>query len=268
MEKERIAVKLGSNCVADENGIRQDVLNDQAAQLGELGDDYVVAAVITSGAIAVGKRIWEANGGVVTDGLATTYSTIGQGALTMAWTEAFRQQGVLTGQVLVTHHDITEAEQGLEGNILAETLAKNIGSGVINLVNENDALSDIEIMKLKTGGDNDGLAAHIAQLVKADHLILLTDGADGVEDADKQVIGTLDNSNIIGVLADLQGVEVSDNSRGGIYSKVQAAFELTNLSGISAHIAGTGSSLRAVLAGQAGTNIWAERSKIKAELRK
>ena len=95
-------------------------------------------------------------------------AAVGQGLLMQRYTELFRERGILVGQVLPTVDDVTR--QSTYANAL-RTLGTLLRMGVVPIINENDAVATHEIHF----GDNDRLAALVAQLVRADALVLLSD---------------------------------------------------------------------------------------------
>lgn len=250
-KKDIAVVKYGSNSVANEGGISRPQLRFYAEQIAELAQVYSVV-LVSSGAIATGRSIWNECYGQEPQANLQTLATLGSGELFMAWQNELKKTGLLTGQVLVTHHDIEDAERVKPGNKLKDLLQANINSNVISLINENDALSDVEIMELKHGGDNDGLSAHMAQLLRARHLCLMT-GVQGVLDKNGELIRTVSDENINGVLALTQHAAISHSSRGGMYSKVKSAYRAAT-TGTNACIASSDSKLMDVINQRTGTH--------------
>src|SRR5207244_5923523 len=103
-------------------------------------------------------------------------AAVGQSALMWHYEQAFKKHGIRVGQVLLTGEDIADRGRYLNAR---NTLLALLHFGVLPIVNENDTVAVDEI-KL---GDNDNLAAHVAHLIDADLLILLTD-VDGLYTGD------------------------------------------------------------------------------------
>jgi glutamate 5-kinase len=249
-----VVVKYGSNTVADDRGMRYDRIAEYAEHLAKISDKYRLV-VVSSGSIAGGQALWRQQKGSEEIPSLQSLATIGSARCFAAWQDALLEKNILTGQVLVTHHDIDDAEtagQGSGANKLRELLRTNMDNGVVSIVNENDALSDEEIMKWKHGGDNDGLASHIAKLLQAEHLCLLTN-VEGLMDETGGVVTVVEPDNFKQAQS-LAGAEnVSRNGRGGMYSKVQAAHSAA-LAGIESHIGLASSGVEELLMKRSGTH--------------
>jgi glutamate 5-kinase len=143
----------------------------------------------------------------------------GQVQLVHAYQEALRRHEIPAAQVLLTPDDTENRRRFLNAR---RTFGKLIEKAVIPVINENDTVATTEICY----GDNDRLAARIAQLVMADALILLSD-VDGFYTADP---GTDENAEHIPFVASIDsdisamaGETRSDVGTGGMATKVQAA---------------------------------------------
>jgi len=166
-----------------------------------------------------------------------------------AWRDAFAQRGVAVGQVLLAPLDFSHRGQYLHAR---DTLAALQGLGVVPIVNENDAVADEEIRY----GDNDRLAALVANLVAASHLVLLTD-TEGLLTADPRLDAS---ATLIEEVAafdaetlDLAGASRSGVGSGGMASKLAAA-RIATWSGVTTVIASARASraLHQALAGTPG----------------
>ena len=173
----RWVVKIGSALItADGKGLDRDSLRhwvDQMADLIGAGDEVVI---VSSGAVAEGmnRMSWvERPTGL--HGLQAA-AAIGQMGLVQAWESCFQRRGLHTAQVLLTHDDLSNRQRYLNAR---STLRALVGFGVVPVVNENDAVANEELRF----GDNDSLAALVANLIEADVLVLLTD-QQGLYDAD------------------------------------------------------------------------------------
>jgi glutamate 5-kinase len=103
-------------------------------------------------------------------------AAIGQMGLVQAWESCFQRRGLHTAQVLLTHDDLSNRKRYLNAR---STLRALVGFGVVPVINENDAVANEELRF----GDNDTLAALVANLIEADLLVLLTD-QQGLYNAD------------------------------------------------------------------------------------
>ncbi len=174
----RVACKVGSALLVDqETGrLRQDWLIGLVSDIAELrrrGQDVIL---ISSGAIALGRRVLDLGDGALSLEQAQAAAAVGQTRLIRAWEEALSAQGLHAAQVLLTLEDTQNRRRYLNGR---STLASLLAMGAVPVVNENDTVATDEIRY----GDNDRLAARVALMAGADVLVLLSD-VDGLYTAD------------------------------------------------------------------------------------
>lgn len=217
--KEFVVVKFGSELVTDKNGVDQASIDQYADGLtGQYAQDSLV--VVTSGAVKTGRARWERAGNTGELPLVTA-AQLGSAAIIAAWELAFNRVGRMAGGLLVTHHEI---EDSTEGPMFANALNMAASADVVSLINENDALSNKELMKLATGGDNDGLASHIARVLSAREMTLFTTKG-GVIDDDGDLIDKIDPSSIDEVRRMVENRKAGAGGRGGMPTKLEAAWE-------------------------------------------
>ena len=170
----RIVVKLGSGTVTDEFlGLRETTIRGLAAQVTRLWEARgVQVVVVTSGAIAAGRRKLGMADKPRTVALKQAAAAVGQTTLMRAYERAFEKRGRKVGQLLLTHEDFESRERYVNARNTLETL---LSRGIVPIINENDTVATEEIRL----GDNDHLASLVTQLVGADLLLLLTD-SDGL----------------------------------------------------------------------------------------
>ncbi|MEO1370093.1 MAG: glutamate 5-kinase, partial [Acidobacteriota bacterium] len=154
-------------------------------------------------------------------------AAVGQTQLVSLYQQAFARHGLLCAQLLVTEEDFDHRARYLD---LRSTVEHLLRSGVVPILNENDAVVHGTMRKLTRGravfADNDRLAALVASKCDADLLVLLTD-VDGVYDRnpkdhpDARVLNRIDDGSA--VLRSLDDAPGSGSSRGGMRSKVEAA---------------------------------------------
>jgi glutamate 5-kinase len=177
-DSRRLVVKIGSVILVDEETgtIRQDWLDalaDDVAARHKAGQEVLL---VSSGAVAVGRH----HLGITRRNLKLEESqaaaATGQGRLVHAYQEAMARHGLTTAQILLTLDDTEQRRRYLNARETLETL---LGLGAVPLINENDTVATEEIRF----GDNDRLAARVAQMVGADTLVLLSD-VDGLYTAD------------------------------------------------------------------------------------
>jgi glutamate 5-kinase len=177
-EARRLIVKVGSALLVDAKSGR---LN--RAWLDSLGDDLARAAkrgqqpiVVSSGAIALGRRHLGLAAGRLRLDESQAAAAVGQIRLARAWQEVLEERGLAVAQVLLTLEDTEERQRYLNARATLNTL---LALGAVPVINENDTVATAEIRY----GDNDRLAARVAQMASAECLVLLSD-IDGLYRAD------------------------------------------------------------------------------------
>ncbi len=175
-EAKRIVVKLGSALVAGENGADSVWLAAFASDLARLRARGQQVLVVSSGAVALGRRRLKMGHRALTLPEKQACAAAGQSALMRAWEEALEPHGISAAQVLLTRDDTEIRRRWLNAHATLSTL---LDLGVVPVVNENDTVVTEEIRY----GDNDRLAARVAQMIGADVLVLLSD-IDGLYTAD------------------------------------------------------------------------------------
>ena len=173
----RLVVKIGSALLVDEDGeIRRawlDALADDVARCRARGQEVIL---VSSGAIAVGRRHLGLRGGGLRLEEKQAAAATGQIRLAHAYQEALARHGITVAQILLTPDDTEERRRHLNARA---TFAQLLALGAVPVVNENDTIATAEIRF----GDNDRLAARVAQMTSADMLVLLSD-IDGLYTAD------------------------------------------------------------------------------------
>lgn len=174
----RVVVKVGSALVVDAEAGAPDRawLAGFAADAARMRTRGQQVLVVSSGAVALGRRRLGLKRRKLTLPEKQAAAAAGQSLLMRAWEEAFEPHGVAVAQVLMTRDDTEVRRRWLNGRATVETL---LDLGVTPVVNENDTVVTEEIRY----GDNDRLAARVAQMIGADALVLLSD-IDGLYTAD------------------------------------------------------------------------------------
>lgn len=172
----RIIVKTGSALIADKDGHpRADWLARLAADIAQWRNEGREIVLVASGAIALGRN---SLGRPLLRRLEEKQAAaaLGQPRLMAALAKAFEARGLIPAQALLTWEDTEHRRRWLNARATLETLLE---AGIVPVINENDTVATEEIRY----GDNDRLAARVAQMVSADVLVLLSD-VDGLYTAD------------------------------------------------------------------------------------
>jgi glutamate 5-kinase len=173
----RLVVKIGSTLlVADGGEVRRgwlDMLADDVARCRARGQEVIL---VSSGAIAVGRRRLGLAGRRLRLEEKQAAAATGQIRLAHAYQEALARHGITVAQILLTPEDTEERRRHLNARA---TFAQLLALRAVPVVNENDTIATAEIRF----GDNDRLAARVAQMTSADMLVLLSD-IDGLYTAD------------------------------------------------------------------------------------
>src|SRR5690349_5275702 len=174
----RLVVKIGSALLVDDDSgdIRRAWLDGLADDVAALKQRGVEVLIVSSGAIAVGRRHLGLVGRALKLEEKQAAAATGQIRLAHAYQEALARHGVTVAQILLTPEDTEARRRFLNARATLEQL---LALGAVPVINENDTVATAEIRF----GDNDRLAARVAQMISADTLVLLSD-IDGLYTAD------------------------------------------------------------------------------------
>ncbi len=217
----RVVVKIGSALLVEGSTGRVnrawlETLAADVAAMRERGQEVVI---VSSGAIALGRRQLGLPKGKLQLDESQAAAAVGQIRLAHAWKEVLEAHGFTVAQVLLTLGDTEERKRYLNARNTLTTLLK---LGAIPVINENDTVATAEIRY----GDNDRLAARVAQMASADCLVLLSDvdglyTADPSKDANAKFIPEV--PRITPEIEAMAGGSASDVGSGGMATKVLAA---------------------------------------------
>ncbi len=219
----RIVFKVGSALLVDaETGAANHAwLRAFCADAAALRDAGKQVLVVSSGAVALGRRRLGLTGRKTTLPEKQAAAAAGQSLLMRAWEEAFEPHGTSVAQILLTRDDTEMRRRWLNARATTETL---MGLGVVPVVNENDTVVTEEIRY----GDNDRLAARVAQMAGADLLVLLSD-IDGLYTADPRKNPKAAHIPLVSeITAEIAGMAEGANAAagvgtGGMATKIAAA---------------------------------------------
>mgnify|MGYP002034836575 FL=1 len=224
---ERLVVKIGSSSLTGaDNALDRRVIRRLVTEVVELRERGLEVSIVTSGAVVAGSgRLGlESRPRSIADLQAA--AAVGQNLLMQAYSSFFERRGVPCGQVLLTAEDILyDRDRYLK---LENTFRSLFSFGAVPIINENDSVAVAELRR--SIGENDMLAAYVANMIGAPLLVLLSDvdglyasyGADGprggvlreVEHGDRQ-------------LDHVVGRSTNEFGRGGMETKLRAANLLT-----------------------------------------
>jgi len=216
----RLVVKVGSSLVTnDGKGLDRVALARWAAEIAELKRRGKEVVLVSSGAIAEGcQRLgWSRRPKAVHELQAA--AAVGQMGLAQAYETEFREHGLKTAQVLLTHEDLADRTRYLNAR---STLTALLALNVVPIINENDTVVTDEIRF----GDNDTLGALVTNLIEADALVILTDQrglytADPRKHPDAQFVHEAEAGDP--ALEEMAGGAGSSVGTGGMYTKIVAA---------------------------------------------
>jgi len=226
----RLVFKVGSSLLVGKDGEPRrewlDLLVGEIAAASARGQEVIV---VSSGAIALGaRRLDLPKGGRGSLADAQAAASVGQIALAGLWAELLGQHGLTAAQLLLTLEDLEDRRRYLNATA---TLGRLLAAGAVPVINENDSVATHEIRF----GDNDRLAARVAQAAQASGVLLLSDVA-GLYDRNPAEAGARLIAVVEGVTPEIHAMATGGSSSGlgsgGMTSKLQAA-EIAELAGIA-----------------------------------
>lgn len=229
----RLVVKVGSSLLVGKDGVRRDWLEGLVTELAAArarGQDVIV---VSSGAIALGAaKLGLDKGGRGSLADAQAAAAVGQIALSGLWAELLGLHGLTAAQLLLTLEDLEDRRRYLNATA---TLTRLLDAGAVPVINENDSVATQEIRF----GDNDRLAARVAQAAGASAVLLLSD-VDGLYDRNPADPQAKRLDTVHGVTSEIHAMastgSTSGMGSGGMTSKLQAA-EIAERAGIALAIA-------------------------------
>ncbi|MGO9945837.1 MAG: glutamate 5-kinase [Steroidobacteraceae bacterium] len=220
-DAKRVVVKVGSTLLVDgdKGRLNRSWLESLAADVAALRKRGQEVILVSSGAIALGRRQLNLGSGKLKLEESQAAAAVGQIRLAHAYKELLDAHDITVAQILLTLGDTEQRRRYLNARGTLNTL---LMLKAVPVINENDTVATAEIRY----GDNDRLAARVAQMVGADCLILLSDidglyTADPKDDPDAQFIARV--LEITPVIEAMAGGTGSDLGSGGMLTKIAAA---------------------------------------------
>ncbi len=232
-QQKLLTIKIGSNVITDNNGYPdRNFITKISRQIAELKKEGNHVLLISSGAVAAGRSIYNFDKKTDTIAQRQVLSSLGQVKLISLYKEIFEEQNMLCSQVLVTREDFRSRNHYRN---MQNCLAALLNNNIVPIINENDVVSITELMFT----DNDELAGLVSAMMNSDKLIILTN-VDGVFDGDPdhentQLIDVFDRKKI-NVDQIVSNGKKSGFGRGGILTKCHTAEKIAKM-GIQVFIA-------------------------------
>lgn len=216
----RLVVKIGSSLLVRDGVPARGWIEALARDLHDLRSEGIEVILVSSGAIALGAaRLGLSGGGRASLADAQAAASVGQVALAQLWASALDKHGLIASQILVTIGDLEDRRRYLNASA---TLERLVEMGAVPVVNENDSVATEEIRF----GDNDRLAARVAQAAGAKGVLLLSDVA-GLYDRDPSDKGAQLIEKVEGVTPEVIAMAGEESGSGigtgGMKAKLQAA---------------------------------------------
>ena len=219
----KILVKVGSAVLTGDEGLDLKVIDSIVQDMSDLKTRGYAVVLVTSGAIVSGKHRMKIKEKLKSIPEKQAAAAIGQGRLMRVYSKSFEGNGHYVAQILLTLADLTDRRRYLN---IRNTLSTLLEWGAIPIINENDTVAVDEIKF----GDNDNLAAMIANIIEADLFINLTSTA-GLYDSNPSVSRKAKLIPVVSEFSEeLEAAATADTSSagtGGMKSKIQAAKKVT-----------------------------------------
>jgi glutamate 5-kinase len=218
-----ILIKVGSAVLTGNDGLDLKIINSLVRDMSDLAEAGYSIVLVTSGAIISGKHRMNITEKLKSIPEKQAAAAIGQGRLMRVYSKYFEKNGHYVAQILLTLSDLTDRQRYLN---IRNTLSTLMEWGTIPIINENDTVAVDEIKF----GDNDNLAAMIANIIEADLFINLT-SIDGLYDCNPTASKKAKLIRIVSEFSeDIEAAateETSSSGTGGMKSKIQAARKVT-----------------------------------------
>ncbi len=224
MRYNRVVAKFGTSLLtAGSDRLDLESMSRLVGQVVRLREQGCQVVVVSSGARAAGRHRLARR---IADGhnpSRQAFASVGQSHLMQCWDQLFDWHDTIVAQVLLTRRDLADRLGYLNAR---NTLRELLAIGTLPVVNENDAVALDEVLASRIG-ENDTLAAAVANLVDADLLVILTD-VDGFYDSDPRknpnaaLIKRVEHIDLV-LESAAKGANATGPGSGGMFTKLKAA---------------------------------------------
>lgn len=214
-----IIVKVGSNIITSDKGLNDGRIGSIAKAVSSIQDMGYSVAIVSSGAVAAGKRKMNIRGKSLDIRLKQAAAAVGQSSLIRLYEKKFVRFGKMVAQILLTQDAFDDRRRYINAK---NTILSLFSFGIIPVINENDTVAVDEIKF----GDNDRLASLVAGMLGVERLFILSDVTGLYSDDPKKnkkayLIDVVDEVN--DDIMKLAKVSTSSAGTGGMYSKILSA---------------------------------------------
>lgn len=221
----KILIKIGSQVLTGTDGLDLKIIDSLVQDMCDLTRRGFSIVLVTSGAIASGKHRLGLTGKLKSIPEKQAAAAVGQGRLMRIYSKAFEKNNLYVAQILLTMSDLTDRQRYLN---IRNTLTTLMEWHVTPILNENDSVAVDEIKF----GDNDNLAAMIANIVEADLFINLT-ATDGLYDCNPSQHKKAKRIPLVREINETIETAATDETSsvgtGGMKSKILAAKKVTSI---------------------------------------
>ncbi|MEC8099582.1 MAG: glutamate 5-kinase [Pseudomonadota bacterium] len=221
LSSSRIVIKVGSSLIvnAKNKKINEKILKNICSDINYFINQNKEILIVSSGALALGKKVLNIKDVNLKISEKQAIASVGQITMINGWKKSLSKFNLTCGQILLTHNDAETRRSSINARNTIESLIK---MNSLAIINENDTTATKELKY----GDNDQLAARVAQLACADILILLSD-IDGLYEANPEKYPNAklikEVKNINKKIVSISENTSSSNSVGGMETKIKAA---------------------------------------------